>query len=83
MESTVIDVSDPEQNPMILRPGAITKEQIQQDLGIEVSYDKHLLETSETPKSPGMKYKHYSPDTKVLMVKKTRLASCCSLGKRK
>ncbi|AYW49449.1 MAG: threonylcarbamoyl-AMP synthase [Tetragenococcus halophilus] len=70
VESTVIDVSDPEQNPMILRPGAITKEQIQQDLGIEVSYDKHLLETSETPKSPGMKYKHYSPDTKVLMVKK-------------
>jgi len=69
VESTVIDISDPEQVPMILRPGAITKEQIKQDLGIEVTYDKHLLEVSETPKSPGMKYKHYAPDTKVLMVK--------------
>lgn len=69
VESTVIDISDPKQVPMILRPGAITKEQIKKDLGIEVTYDKHLLENSETPKSPGMKYKHYAPDTKVLMVK--------------
>lgn len=69
VESTVLDISDPEQAPMILRPGAITKEQIKQDLGIEVSYDRHLLKTSEAPKSPGMKYKHYAPDTEVLMVK--------------
>jgi len=69
VESTVLDISDPKQNPMILRPGAITKEQIKQDLGIEVSYDKHLLKDSDTPKSPGMKYKHYAPDTNVLMVR--------------
>ncbi|MDN6639475.1 MAG: threonylcarbamoyl-AMP synthase [Tetragenococcus sp.] len=69
VESTVIDISDPEQEPVILRPGAITREQIKQDLGIEVHYDNHLLEPSDTPKSPGMKYKHYAPDTKVLMVK--------------
>lgn len=69
VESTVIDISDPKQKPMILRPGAITKEQIKQDLGIDVSYDKHLLKDSDTPKSPGMKYKHYAPDTNVLMVR--------------
>ena len=68
VESTVLDISNPEQPPMILRPGAITKERIEQDLGIEVLMDGHLLKESEAPKSPGMKYKHYSPDTKVLMV---------------
>lgn len=70
VESTVLDLSDPVQDPMILRPGAITKEQIKKDLGITVTYDRHLLKESETPKAPGMKYKHYSPDTRVLMVKK-------------
>lgn len=71
VESTVLDISDPKQAPMILRPGAITKEQLEQDLGIEILLDKHLIKESEAPKSPGMKYKHYSPDTKVLMVRES------------
>ncbi len=69
VESTVLDISDPGQPPMILRPGAITKEQLETELGIEVLVDQHLLVASEAPKSPGMKYKHYAPDTKVLMVR--------------
>ncbi|MGO3727448.1 MAG: L-threonylcarbamoyladenylate synthase [Enterococcus viikkiensis] len=67
VESTVLDLSG--EVPTILRPGAVTKEQLEETLGIEVPLDKHLVKESETPKAPGMKYKHYSPDTSVLMVK--------------
>lgn len=68
VESTVLDLSDPAANPMILRPGAVTKEQLETVLGSEVEIDKHLVSEGERPKAPGMKYKHYAPDTKVVMV---------------
>ncbi|GAA2913831.1 L-threonylcarbamoyladenylate synthase [Enterococcus pseudoavium] len=67
VESTVLDLSS--EVPTILRPGAVTKETLEAVLGIEVPLDKHLVKESETPKAPGMKYKHYSPDTPVLMIK--------------
>lgn len=60
LESTVIDVTG--QKAVILRPGRVTFEDIEK-LGIDVSYDRHLIDKSsvEKPKSPGMKYKHYAP----------------------
>ena len=60
LESTVIDATGDE--AVILRPGGITFEDVSA-LGLEVSYDKHLVDktTVEKPKSPGMKYKHYAP----------------------
>lgn len=67
VESTVLDLSG--EVPTILRPGAVTKEKLEEVLSIEVPLDKHLVTESETPKAPGMKYKHYSPDTPVLMIK--------------
>lgn len=67
VESTVLDLSG--EVPTILRPGAVTKEKLEEVLGIEIPLDKHLVKESETPKSPGMKYKHYSPDTPVLMIR--------------
>lgn len=67
VESTVLDLSS--EQPTILRPGAVTQEELTSVLGIEVPLDKHLVKESETPKAPGMKYKHYSPDTPVLMIK--------------
>lgn len=69
VESTVLDLSDPTANPMILRPGSVTKEQLETVLGSEVEIDKHLVSEGERPKAPGMKYKHYAPDTKVVMVR--------------
>jgi L-threonylcarbamoyladenylate synthase len=68
VESTVVDLSDPNKKPMILRPGAVTKEQLEAVLGSEVELDKHLVTEGEKPKAPGMKYKHYAPDTRVMMV---------------
>jgi L-threonylcarbamoyladenylate synthase len=69
VESTVLDLSDPAAKPVILRPGAVTKEQLEAEIGSEVVLDKHLVTEKEKPKAPGMKYKHYAPDTQVMMVR--------------
>lgn len=70
IESTVIDMTD--SVPVVLRPGIITKEEISKVLGKDIPYDKNLYEKPSgdfKPKSPGMKYKHYSPDAKVVIFK--------------
>jgi len=65
LESTVLDVT--EKPYKILRPGFITLEDIEDVVG-EVSYDKHLIDSGFTPKSPGLKYKHYSPKADIIIV---------------
>ena len=68
VESTVVDgLSDP---PLILRPGGISIEQIKECQGWEnlVKGYKDGLEMGKAPKAPGMKYKHYSPRAKVVLV---------------
>lgn len=65
LESTVVDmVSSP---PAILRPGGIPFEQIRMIIP-ELTKEYHTLETG-SPRSPGMKYKHYSPTASVILVK--------------
>lgn len=55
----------------ILRPGAVTKEKIE-ELGLKVETDpavgQELAEDAEVL-SPGMKYKHYAPKADVILVK--------------
>ncbi len=60
IESTVLDVTT--NPPMILRPGGVTKEELETILG-PVGLDKTVLDadSSEVPKSPGQKYRHYAP----------------------
>lgn len=62
LESTIVDVTG--DNPVILRPGFITKEMLEQVVGL-VEIDKAILEKNQKsgiiPKAPGMKYKHYAP----------------------
>ena len=68
VESTVVELSSGTVN--ILRPGGVTKSDIANLLG-SVSVDRHVTEMvsgNETPKSPGMKYKHYSPDAEVIVI---------------
>ncbi|WP_375180621.1 L-threonylcarbamoyladenylate synthase [Enterococcus rotai] len=67
VESTVLDLTAKDGIPVILRPGAITKERLEQVIG-QVMIDQHLISEKETPKAPGMKYKHYSPDVPVWIV---------------
>lgn len=68
LESTVIKISGEKID--ILRPGKITKEQLEQ-VAKQVEVDKHVLgqvDKNEVVASPGMKYRHYAPNTKCMMV---------------
>ncbi|XWN38447.1 MAG: L-threonylcarbamoyladenylate synthase [Balneola sp.] len=60
LESTVLDISGDQ--PMILRPGVIGKDQLEQVLNQTVLTDE---KSSEKPKSPGQKYSHYKPKADV------------------
>ena len=65
VESTVVEIVSGCVN--ILRPGGITKSDLL-TVTPNVTVDKHVtrqVENSETPRSPGMKYKHYAPDADV------------------
>lgn len=69
LESTVISLCD--DVPKLLRPGGFTYERLCELLGeVEIS-DAVLSQLKEGQKaeSPGMKYKHYAPDTRVVLVK--------------
>ncbi|WP_137597459.1 L-threonylcarbamoyladenylate synthase [Paucilactobacillus kaifaensis] len=65
VESTVLDMSTDE--PVILRPGAVTKAQIEAVIG-SIETNHHQVGKNETPKAPGMKYKHYAPKAQVYIV---------------
>lgn len=67
VESTIVDLSTSE--PAILRPGGIISEQIEKTIGLSVDSDQHKVGANETPKAPGMKYKHYAPAAQVLIVR--------------
>jgi len=66
LESTVLDMTS--ETPTILRPGAITKEMIEKVLGIQIHVARYYEDKLEAPKSPGMKYTHYSPKGQVTLV---------------
>ena len=72
IESTVIDLT--EETPMILRPGIITKADIEKVLGKEILLDPTLNKRPDLfnngdfrPKAPGMKYKHYAPKAEMII----------------
>lgn len=68
VESTVVRVVDNVVH--ILRPGKITPEDIQM-LGFEVFIEKQILgeyNKNEKVMSPGIKYKHYAPTTKCVLI---------------
>lgn len=69
VESTVITVAS--DVPRILRPGVVTREEIEAVIG-PVEVDKAVLsklENNEKAASPGMKYKHYAPRARVILVR--------------
>ena len=72
VESTIIDLS--EDLAMVLRPGSITLEMLGEVLG-RVDLDPSLKNKDDNirAKAPGMKYKHYSPQAQVYIVKADNL----------
>ena len=67
LESTILDFT--EEIPTILRPGAITLDMLAEVIG-EVRLDPGLNEENENirPKAPGMRYRHYAPKAKLIVV---------------
>lgn len=68
LESTVLDTTSVP--PSILRPGAITIEQLREELR-KVELDPAITSRdigNITPRSPGVKYKHYSPKADLVVV---------------
>ena len=76
VESTVVTLAvNP---PILLRPGAVTPEQLYEvlpDLVIDKAVLKPL-EENEKAASPGMKYKHYAPKTETYLVEAESKAFC-------
>ncbi len=63
LESTIVDLSG--EQPLILRPGCITRAMLTNVIG-DIDYDPAILNMNPdldlVPKAPGMKYRHYAPE---------------------
>ncbi len=72
VESTVITLVG--EKPRLLRPGAVTLEELREILP-DIEVDSAVLAEPEKDKpvaSPGMKYKHYSPKCEIYLVEGSR-----------
>ena len=68
VESTIVDLT--ERRPRLLRPGGVGPEQLMEVLG-DLIVDKAVtaqIDKDEVVKAPGMKYKHYAPQSEVVIV---------------
>ena len=72
LESTVLDVTV--EPPVILRPGGITREMLEEVIGrvdsnaIINGDEMEAEEDSHKPRAPGMKYRHYAPAAEMYLV---------------
>ena len=82
VESTVIDVT--RKPPLLLRPGPVSVEDLEKMFGGLVVPDFARGSSSlDKPPSPGLKYRHYAPDTPIIIVRDPSLIEFVeSLGLR-
>ena len=72
VESTIVDLT--EERPRLLRPGGITPEQLIAVLG-DLVVDTAVtaqIDKDAVVKAPGMKYRHYAPQSEVVIVAGSR-----------
>ena len=75
VESTIVDLT--EDRPRLLRPGGVTPEQLREVLG-DLIVDRAVtaqIDKDTVVKAPGMKYKHYAPQSEVIIVSGSREAA--------
>jgi L-threonylcarbamoyladenylate synthase len=63
VESTVLDLT--REPATILRPGGVTLKDIRKTIG---KAEIHHPKQGETPRSPGMKYRHYAPKGRLILL---------------
>ncbi|MCL7411879.1 MAG: L-threonylcarbamoyladenylate synthase [Methanosarcinaceae archaeon] len=79
VESTVLDVTS--DIPAILRPGGVSLEVIKKYVGeVVIGYTDQAVEESDVVRSPGMKYTHYSPKTRVVLVEGDGMAVAAKIS---
>ncbi len=62
IESTVLDLTT--RDPIILRPGTVTREDLEDVLQARVFF---ATDVPDRPASPGMKYRHYAPNAELVL----------------
>ena len=68
VESTIVDLTEP--RPRLLRPGGIGPEELMNVLG-DLVVDRAVtaqIDKDAVVKAPGMKYRHYAPQSEVVIV---------------
>lgn len=81
LESTIIDLT--EELPVILRPGFITEEMLHRVIGELSSVgNKDKPEGKESPKAPGMKYRHYAPAGKLTIMEGNQESIILEINRR-
>lgn len=65
VESTVLDLSS--DVPAILRPGGVSAAMLEPLIGRVISPEASVSD-ADTPKCPGMKYRHYAPEAQVCVL---------------
>ena len=72
LESTILDLTG--EVPVILRPGYIPEEMLEETIG-RVDTDRTILDgnSSQAPKAPGMKYRHYAPKGSLVLIEGTQV----------
>jgi len=70
VESTVIDLTS--EKPVLLRPGGLPLEELESVIGEVEIHPAVRGKLTDVAKSPGMKYRHYSPNARVIVVEGER-----------
>ncbi|MCD8054514.1 MAG: threonylcarbamoyl-AMP synthase [Lachnospiraceae bacterium] len=81
LESTILDVTG--EIPLVLRPGAISREQVEALLG-DCRMDPAILgkpDPNLRPRAPGMKYRHYAPKAELTIVEGSRDAAAREISR--
>lgn len=67
VESTVLDITP--DIPVLLRPGGVSIDEIREYVGeVLIGYTDRPAGAGEAVRSPGLKYTHYSPETRLVLV---------------
>ena len=78
IESTIIDCT--RGVPVLLRPGAVSREQVQAACGLRVlSKDELLAQAAPAPRASGTLESHYAPNARVRLMEATALQTALDL----
>lgn len=69
VESTILDLRDPKK-PVLLRPGAVSREALQTVIGRRVARSIRKIADDRAAVAPGLLERHYSPRTPMTLVRR-------------